>query len=588
MNVRRPLLRQFTVILAGLIVALSWGAFAITSQVIRSGLEDLFTQRLEHAKTMLVEYVRGRNYARVSEIEGVLTSPRFLAAMETLDPATIAESVPTHAPLELADLLLIVDSGERTLVATGADPPLLERIRSRTRDHTESVEVIVHAESGDVYELVVADVIANNGALLGRVVVGSSLAAVYTEDLRRLTGFEILLVSDGRVAASSGGRTVAADADVAEFANVEPETVSRVNVRGRKVLAYCVPEPVSGIAVTFVAPIDDTIDPIMTRVRGLLLTLALVGGLVGLGTLYVYTKRRVVLPVQRLAAHAESIARGNLGFRIEPETSDELGCLAAEFEKMRSQLESNRREIEAAHRERVDAERLAALGRFATGIIHDFKNPMAVVRGTADLIQARDPNNEKVSRQCGVIHRQIDRMVALTRDVLEYANGRSVLDVCEVDVAAFLGEIRDGHAEPFARAGIKLALRGEALRATIDPIRMRRVIDNVVTNALEISRVGDTVAVTWGRADSGDVFISISDEGPGVPPDLAARIFEPFVTSGKEGGSGLGLAIARKIVQDHGGDLSVGRGPQAGAVFTVTLPGKLYVESKQPMLSEVS
>jgi signal transduction histidine kinase len=352
-------------------------------------------------------------------------------------------------------------------------------------------------------------------------------------------------------------------------------------------LTYCVPDTVSGTAVSFVAPIDDAIDPIMDRIRALLMALALGGGVVGLVIVHAYTKRRVVSQVRRLAGHAEEIARGNLETVIEAQTPDELGYLASEFEKMRVQLAENRREIEAAHRERVDAERLAALGRFATGIIHDFKNPMAVVRGTADLIQSRFPENEKLSRQCTVIHRQVDRMVALTRDVLEYASGRSVLEVCEVDLESFLSEIRDGHLESFRRAGVKLLLRGEPITVTIDPVRLRRVIDNVITNALEVSKVGDSVTAEWGLVANGSVFVAIEDEGPGIPPGLADSIFDPFVTSGKEGGSGLGLAIARKIVQDHGADLRVGPGKNGGARFSIDLPSKLHVESKLVAAPEV-
>ena len=105
--------------------------------------------------------------------------------------------------------------------------------------------------------------------------------------------------------------------------------------------------------------------------------------------------------------------------------------------------------------------------------------------------------------------------------------------------------------------------------------RLRRVFDNLLTNAREASRVGDLVAVRVRAAGGGDIRVDVTDEGPGIPVEIAATLFEPFVTAGKDGGSGLGLAISRKIVEDHGATLTVESAPGAGACFTIALPSKL-------------
>ncbi|MGH2571309.1 MAG: sensor histidine kinase, partial [bacterium] len=241
-----------------------------------------------------------------------------------------------------------------------------------------------------------------------------------------------------------------------------------------------------------------------------------------------------------------------------------------------------------AHRDRIDGERLAALGRFATGIVHDFKNPMAVVLGTADLIESREPGNDRLVRQCGVIRTQVDRMNSLARDVLDYAKGRSVLDVETVELDRWLREIAASHAAAFQRAGVKLAVDGSGeLHVLFDPARMRRVIDNIVNNAREASRVGDTVTLRWSREELGDIRVEIADQGPGIPAELMERLFDPFVTAGKEGGTGLGLAIARKIVEDHGARLEVESTPGRGATFVLRLPEKLRV-TETPRMEAVT
>jgi signal transduction histidine kinase len=223
----------------------------------------------------------------------------------------------------------------------------------------------------------------------------------------------------------------------------------------------------------------------------------------------------------------------------------------------------------------------------ATGIIHDFKNPMAVVLGTADLIRVRDANNPKLQKQCGVIRAQVDRMSALTRDVLEFARGHTVLEPTTIDLVAWLGEVVDGHREPATHAGVRLALEGRRdIRVMMDAGRMRRVFDNLLTNAREASRVGDTVTLLVDSEPDGDVTIEIRDQGPGIAPEIAVTLFEPFVTAGKEGGSGLGLAISKKIVEDHGATLTVESASGQGARFRVTLPAKLRADDRREVVPE--
>jgi signal transduction histidine kinase len=272
--------------------------------------------------------------------------------------------------------------------------------------------------------------VANNGSVVGALAIGRALPELYSEDLNRLTGFDVVLSLGGQdVGRSSAAPQAAAGSDGrSPYAAIPLRQVAPLRVGGEDVLAYRLEDPASGLSVTFVGSAARAISPIMANVRRLLLGLAAVGFLLAMVTVWTFGSRRVGGPVQRLARHAERIATGDLDFVIEePGVPDELGILATTLERMRADLARSRSEVESAHRAQLGAERLAAIGQMATGIIHDFKNPMAVVRGTADLIHARDPGNEKLARQCSVIHRQIDRMLGLTRDLLEYARGRTEL-----------------------------------------------------------------------------------------------------------------------------------------------------------------
>jgi signal transduction histidine kinase len=178
-------------------------------------------------------------------------------------------------------------------------------------------------------------------------------------------------------------------------------------------------------------------------------------------------------------------------------------------------------------------------------------------------------------------------MNSLTRDVLEYASGKSFLEVTTVQLAAYLSEIRESHLEAYARSGVKLEIGDSpAVRVLMDGDRMRRVFDNILGNAREASGVGDGVTVRWLANDVEGVRIEITDEGPGISENLLPKLFEPFVTSGKETGTGLGLAIARKIVEDHGASIHARNREGKGACFTILLPPKLVVRGSEELVQE--
>ncbi len=576
MRVRKPLLPRVVAFIAGTFATLSVGAFLINRSVTRSGLEDLFRQRLMQSERVLDQYLRTRAASRAAELESVLTSPRFLAAVETRDPATIGDAVPTHALLAESDFLVLLDAAGGVLHRSAAvDDATLARL-ARLDPSPDPAFVAVDA-TGEVREVTVAPLVANNGAPLGSLILGDGFGRSFAEDLRALTGFEVLVANRDRVLARSAGFVAdLAPEQAALVRGAAAGTNVAVDLGGRRALVHRVEDPATGVSISFLGSVDDAIAPIMARTSALLLLMTAVGASLSVGVVYLFAKRRVVRQVASLARSAERIADGDLDFEIRPESEDELGYVAAEFERMRAQLRTGRAALEAAHAERVNSERVAAIGRMATGIIHDFKNPMAVVLGTADLIRSRDPDNPKLARQCDVICRQIDRMSALTRDVLEFARGRTVLEPEEVDLRAWLAEVVDGHREAAERAGQRVALEcPDGPRVIVDPGRLRRVLDNLLTNAREASRVGDLVTLRARVRDDGGVLLEVQDEGAGIPPEIAATLFEPFVTAGKEGGSGLGLAISRKIVEDHGAGLTVASAPGAGACFRIELPAKL-------------
>jgi signal transduction histidine kinase len=571
---RRSLLGRFVAFLALLVAALATASFFLVEHASRAALEDLYRHRLEQAARVLDQYGRTEHLVRGRELEAVLGSPRFLAALETGDPETIEAEIPTHAGLAEAPLVVIADPAGRVLWGTDGWRAREEAVRGLfARLPAEGYQrAFVEAADGPL-EVVAASVVANNGLVIGNVAAGTPLSASWADDLHRLTGLDVLLTIDGEVLESSveGPRP-----EAARLSTLPPGAIEPIRIDGERSLASRLDVPGTRLSVVFTGSVDRAVAPLMDRIRRLLILLGGLGAAVAIGVVTWFTSRRITRQIRRLVNAAERIARGDLDFPVVADSTDELGTLATEFDRMRRDLRRGREEVEAAHHARVESERMAAVGQMAAGIIHDFKNPMAVVMGTADLIAERHPEDERVGRQCGVIRAQVERMVALTRDLLEYARGEMVHEPEIVELAAWIEGIRAGQEEAFGQAGVALVADGpDGLRVRVDPSRMRRVVDNLLNNAREVSGRGDRVIVRWRDAGDGGVTLEVADQGPGVPESIRDSLFEPFVTAGKEGGSGLGLAVSRKIVEAHGARLTADAVHGGGARFVISLPAGL-------------
>ena len=232
--------------------------------------------------------------------------------------------------------------------------------------------------------------------------------------------------------------------------------------------------------------------------------------------------------------------------------------------------------------EMVQTEQLSVIGRMASSIIHDLKKPMSVIRGFAELLASPDMDADKRKTFSDLIMEDVDRFLSMTQELLDYSRGNISLQPKEVQLGEWLENVMDYLRVDMEASKVamvtSLDYKGPVY---IDPDRMRRVVINIAGNATDAMPDGGTLTVSTLRA--GDHWeLHLQDTGSGIPEELRPRIFEPFVTSGKDHGTGLGLAIAREIVRGHGGEIRVdsrvaeeetGRPP--GSAFLIRMPFEL-------------
>jgi two-component system OmpR family sensor kinase len=312
--------------------------------------------------------------------------------------------------------------------------------------------------------------------------------------------------------------------------------------------------------------------------RLLNIELAVTGGALILAGLIGWWMVRVGLrPLSAIERTAAAISQGELGRRVPGETpKTEVGRLARVINSMLGRIEGAFAAREATLSDLRRSE--GTLRRFVSDASHELRTPLAAVSAYAELFErGANQRPEDLTRVIAGIRAETARMGHLVDDLLLLARmdeGRP-LERVQVELVGLAAEAV--HAAAAVGPEWELQLEAsEPVEVVGDPARLRQVIDNLLANVRAHTPPGTTAKVKVDRMDD-RVVLRVADDGPGIPPEEAERLFERFYRadqsrSRSSGGSGLGLSIVWAIVSAHGGTVSASPGDGGGSVFTVTLP----------------
>ncbi len=233
------------------------------------------------------------------------------------------------------------------------------------------------------------------------------------------------------------------------------------------------------------------------------------------------------------------------------------------------EVEHVRTELSAAQDSLLRAERLNLLSNLSAALAHELRNPLHIMRGTAETIARRHP---KTAELVTYITEEGDRVERLIKELLDYA--RPLTPSAEpIDARELLARIRKrGCRRTGCTASCSFAVRGERCELCADPVLIEQALINLVTNACE---AGPPIEMSVERDDSGGTRFTVTDNGPGIASTDLARVFEPFYTT-KTKGTGLGLPVVQRIAELHGGTVALRRREGGGTVAT------LYIPERQP------
>ena len=281
---------------------------------------------------------------------------------------------------------------------------------------------------------------------------------------------------------------------------------------------------------------------------------------------------QVVSPVRRASITALRLATGQLDERMKVKGSDELASLAESMNQMAEELQSRIHQLES----------LSAVQRqFVSDVSHELRTPLTTIKMAADMLyESRDDLGPSARRTVELMWFEIERFDVLLADLLEISRfdaGAAVLALDDHDLGAIVADEIEAHRPLADRQGIEIRLHGTADDATaeIDARRVRRILRNLLSNAIEHGR-GRPVDVTVA-ADEDTVAVTVRDHGVGFEAEQSAQVFDRFWRADPSrtrvvGGSGLGLAISLEDAKLHRGWLSAWGRPGRGAQFRLTLP----------------
>jgi len=279
----------------------------------------------------------------------------------------------------------------------------------------------------------------------------------------------------------------------------------------------------------------------------------------------VYQSRKLARPLEALVEGTREVVRGNLAYRLAVRSGDEIGQLAAAFNRMAE-------EVAATQGHLVEKTRMATMGEMAAMVAHETRNPLGALSTCLQLFRRRAAGTGEDAELLDIMQGEVRRLTDIVSDYLAFGRPRP-LRIEPVDLPELIGGLltlleRDRQVT----RGVRVSAVFDPAAGTIpaDPAQFRQILWNLLLNAAQALEGDGELAVRTAARD-GWVDVTVADSGSGIPAATLSRIFDPFFTT-RANGSGIGLAVVKRIVDEHGGRIQVESSPGAGTTVVVSLP----------------
>ncbi|KPL16896.1 MAG: hypothetical protein AMJ92_12375 [candidate division Zixibacteria bacterium SM23_81] len=345
------------------------------------------------------------------------------------------------------------------------------------------------------------------------------------------------------------------------------------------------------IGMLYVGMLEAPYLDLRNRVLFIFLGIALLSVIL-LSIIAYFTTAKVVRPVRQLLFATEKVADGNLSHRLPIQSRDEMGQLAASFNRMTEELQKategyhmltrtledkvreKTEELKATQDQLIQSEKLTSLGKLAAGIAHEINNPLTSILINSHLIAEKLKSDDRFKENLELITDETARCSTIVKGLLEFSRQtqpeKRLTDVNKVVDKTLLLLRSEALAH---KVRIHKALDSALPDIMIDGNKIEQVFTNVILNALEAMPTGGDLFIS-SRILSEDQLVAVSfrDSGCGISQENIGKIFDPFFTTKERTGTGLGLSVSYGIVQQHGGRIEVQSQMEKGTTVTILLP----------------
>jgi signal transduction histidine kinase len=610
------------VLLTLLLAAL--GTFVVT-RLVAGSLRERLENQMKTASEVAADGVRRReqtNLENLRAISNTLGVPEaiFSADTTTLD-ALLRPLIANTGP----DMVTVIDATGRELISWGRDQQtgqyttssgydfsslaVVQRVFAGHQGGNDKFTGLVETLNGPAFVTAVA-VDGPNGEVAGVMMIGTLLNTLALELEQQSHAAMILMDMAPRTLATTLPQinevapTLDAQAALADPQNARP---GEVNLYGRPYQVMYFPWVLGNETVGWLGVIFSSNFLVSSETTNrMLFALIFTTGTVGVILVGYFISQHIARPILRLRSMSQAVASGDLNQRVGLRRSDEIGDLAQAFDMMTEHLRQRTEEAERLYQETVQrnrelaeinaqlqamqlqliqSEKLAAVGQLTAGIVHDVKNPLAVIKGLAELLEDDLTDPDETRRELRVIRESADKASRIVSDLLKFARQSS-------------SEMQPHDLRETVEASLRLTdylLRKAYVQVTkempenpvvvnYDPQQIEQVLINMIHNAIQAMPNRGTLQVRLEQ-HNGNVLLGLHDSGSGIAPENIKRIFDPFFTTKPEGqGTGLGLSMSYGIIANHQGHIEVQSELGKGTAFTIVLPA-IQVETSRPEIS---
>ena len=500
--------------------------------------------------------------------------PELRALMTAPDEATIQDASNDWWRLAGSDLFVLIARSGKVVALHATSPGF-------SREMAEQSLGVPFRQGGTsqwwfgsqhLYEVFIEPVYfgsASEGRLLGLLVLGYEIDQSIAAQVSRIAASQVAFLYGDAVVRSTLSPAHEAELTRQSFVQssagaVGPEEVQLGDEHFLGTSVELAPGKTPAVRLSVLKSYDQA-TAFLDSLNRLLLGLGLVA-VVGGSVLVFVISHTFTRPLGNLVAGVRALENGDFQFALDERGSDEAAEVTGAFNRMRASLLKTQQEL-------LEAERLATIGRMASSISHDLRHSLAAIVANAEfLLESRlssDQREELYQEVCIAVN----QMTELIDSLLEFSRTRESLRLTHGNLRALVERVVQAIRTHPRYQPVSISIREEGdSSGWFDAKKLERALYNLLLNACEAASGEDgRITISLTRAADG-IQVRVSDNGRGIPESIRGKIFDPFVSLGKENGTGLGLTIVQKIVQDHGGEVVLEKTSDLGTVFRLTLP----------------